>query len=77
MIYFLIGIIVGYFISKLIKIRIRVKNTPLVVKNESSKAPTKTYTIINSDGEKEIIMTTKSMSELLSELNTLANKYND
>ena len=77
MIYFLIGMIVGYFISKLIKIRIRVKNTPLVVKNESSKAPTKTYTIINSDGEKEIIMTTKSMSELLSELNTLANKYND
>lgn len=69
--------IVGYFISKLIKIRIRVKNTPLVVENESSKAPTKTYTIINSDGEKEIIMTTKSMSELLSELNTLANKYND
>lgn len=77
MIYFLIGMIVGYFISKLIKIRIRVKNTPLVVKNEFSKAPTKTYTIINSDGEKEIIMTTKSMSELLSELNTLANKYND
>lgn len=77
MIYFLIGMIVGYFISKLIKIRIRVKNTPLVVKNESSKTPTKTYTIINSDGEKEIIMTTKSMSELLSELNTLANKYND
>lgn len=77
MIYFLIGMIVGYFISKLIKIRIRVKNTPLVVENESSKAPTKTYTIINSDGEKEIIMTTKSMSELLSELNTLANKYND
>ena len=69
--------IVGYCISKLIKIRIRVKNTPLVVENESSKAPTKTYTIINSDGEKEIIMTTKSMSELLSELNTLANKYND
>ena len=77
MIYFLIGMIVGYCISKLIKIRIRVKNTPLVVENESSKAPTKTYTIINSDGEKEIIMTTKSMSELLSELNTLANKYND
>lgn len=77
MIYFLIGMIVGYFISKLIKIRIRIKNTPLVVEKESSKAPTKTYTIINSDGEKELIMTTKSMSELLSELNTLANKYND
>ena len=77
MIYFLIGIIVGYFISRLIKIRVRIKNTPLVVEKESSKAPIKTYTIINSDGEKEIIMTTKSMSELLSELNTLANKYND
>lgn len=77
MIYFLIGMIVGYFISRLIKIRIRIKNTPLVVEKESSKAPIKTYTIINSDGEKEIIMTTKSMSELLSELNTLANKYND
>lgn len=69
--------IVGYFISKLIKIRIRIKNTPLVVEKESSEAPTKTYTIINSDGEKEIIKTTKSMSELLLELNTLANKYND
>ena len=69
--------IVGYFISRLIKIRVRIKNTPLVVEKESSKAPIKTYTIINSDGEKEIIMTTKSMSELLSELNTLANKYND
>lgn len=77
MIYFLIGMIIGYFISGLIKIRIRIKNTPLVVEKESSKAPIKTYTIINSDGEKEIIMTTKSMSELLSELNTLANKYND
>ena len=77
MIYFLIGMIVGYFISRLIKIRVRIKNTPLVVEKESSKAPIKTYTIINSDGEKEIIMTTKSMSELLSELNTLANKYND
>ena len=77
MIYFLIGMIVGYFIFRLIKIRIRVKNTPLVVEKESSKAPIKTYTIINSDGEKEIIMTTKPMSELLSELNTLANKYND
>ena len=77
MIYFLIGMIVGYFIFRLIKIRIRVKNTPLVVEKESSKAPIKTYTIINSDGEKEIIMTTKSKSELLSELNTLANKYND
>ena len=69
--------IVGYFISRLIKIRIRIKNTPLVVEKESSKAPIKTYTIINSNGEKEIIMTTKSKSELLSELNTLANKYND
>ena len=68
--------IVGYFISRLIKIRVRIKNTPLVEK-ESSKAPIKTYTIINSDGEKEIIMTTKSKSEFLSELNTLANKYND
>lgn len=77
MIYFLTGMIVGYFISRLIKIRIRIKNTPLVVENKASKAPIKTYTIINSDGEKEIIMTTKSMSELLSELNTLANKYND
>lgn len=77
MIYFLIGMIVGYFISRLIKIRIRIKNTPLVVENEASKAPIKTYTIINSNGEKEIIMTTKSKSELLSELNTLANKYND
>ena len=77
MIYFLIGMIVGYFISRLIKIRIRIKNTPLVVENEASKGHIKTYTVINSDGEKEIIMTTKSMSELLSELNTLANKYND
>lgn len=69
--------IVGYFIFRLIKIRIRIKNIPLVVENESLKAPIKTYTIINSNGEKEIIMTTKSKSELLSELNTLANKYND
>ena len=58
--------IVGYFIFRLIKIRIRIKNTPLVVENESSKAPIKTYTIIKSNGEKEIIMTTKSKSELLS-----------
>ena len=77
MIYFLIEMIVGYFIFRLIKIRIRIKDIPLVVENESSKAPIKTYTIINSNGEKEIIMTTKSKSELLSELNTLANKYND
>ena len=69
--------IVGYFIFRLIKIRIRIKDIPLVVENESLKAPIKTYTIINSNGEKEIIMTTKSKSELLSELNTLANKYND
>ena len=74
MIYFLIGMIVGYFIFRLIKIRIRIKDIPFVVENESSKAPIKTYTIINSNGEKEIIMTTKSKSELLSELNTLANK---
>ena len=35
------------------------------------------YMDINSDGEKETIMTTKPMSELLLELNTLTNKYND
>ena len=77
MIYFLIGMIVGYFIFRLIKIRIRIKDIPLVVEKKSSKVPIKTYTIINSNGEKEIIMTTKSKSELLSELNTLATKYND
>lgn len=55
----------------------RLKGSPSVVEDkilENSKLPTKIYTIINSDGEKETIMTTKSMSELMSELNTLTNK---
>ena len=58
----------------------RLKGSPSVVEDkilENSKLPTKIYTIINSDGEKETIMTTKSMSELMSELNTLTNKNND
>lgn len=58
----------------------RLKGSPSVIEDkilENSKLPTKIYTIINSDGEKETIMTTKSMSELMSELNTLTNKNND
>lgn len=75
MIYFLIGIIIGYFIPSFLFIKL--KNSPSVIENkilENSKLPTKIYTIINSDGEKETIITTKSMSELMSELDTLTNK---
>lgn len=73
MIYLLIGIIC-LILSLLF---MRLKGSPLVVEDkilENSKLPTKIYTIINSDGEKETIMTTKSMSELMSKLNTLTNK---
>ena len=76
MIYLLIGIIC-LILSLLF---MRLKGSPSVVEDkilENSKLPTKIYTIINSDGEKETIMTTKSMSELMSELNTLTNKNND
>lgn len=76
MIYLLIGI--GCLILSLLFMRL--KGSPSVVEDkilENSKLPTKIYTIINSDGEKETIMTTKSMSELMSELNTLTNKNND
>lgn len=76
MIYLLIGI--GCLILSLLFMRL--KGSPSVIEDkilENSKLPTKIYTIINSDGEKETIMTTKSMSELMSELNTLTNKNND
>ena len=76
MIYLLIGIIC-LILSLLF---MRLKGSPSVVEDkilENSKLPTKIYTITNSDGEKETIMTTKSMSELMSELNTLTNKNND
>lgn len=74
--YLLIGLIIGAFVPGAIIARIR-DNAPIVMEEklmEDKKLPAKIYTIINSEGERETIMTSKSMPELMSELNTLANK---
>lgn len=73
--YLLIGLIIGALVPGAIIARIR-DNAPIVMEEklmEDKKLPAKIYTIINSEGERETIMTSKSMPELLAELHKLSN----
>lgn len=68
---FILGIFVGFIIWFFVEELYLGKGTPLLVGEELPENPDEnmnTYVIINSLGEKEYIMSSKTMDELLEEI---------